>query len=254
MNILLLAHNTFREATRDRVLVGALCAGAVLLAMTQVLGPLALGEGHRLTVDLGLSGITLLGVGIVVLVGASLVGKEVERRTVFNLLSRPISRYQYLVGKWAGLSATLWTAAIVLGFALWLLMCVRGFASYGPSIAQAVYLAGLELTVITAIAVLFSAMSTPVLSALYTVGLFMVGQWSYDLRDFASKFPPATAGLCEIAANVVPNLPVFNMRSLAAGGHVTSFEHLGIATLYAVVYSGCVLCMATVAFEGRDFK
>jgi ABC-type transport system involved in multi-copper enzyme maturation permease subunit len=254
VNILLLAHNTFREATRDRVLVGALCAGAALLLFTQVLGPLALGEGHRLTVDLGLSGITLLGVVIVVLVGASLVGKEVERRTVFNLLSRPIARYQYLVGKWAGLAATLWTTTVVLGIALWALMGLRGFASYGPSIAQAIYLAGLELTVITAVAVLFSALSTPVLSALYTVGLFMVGQWSYDLRDFAAKFPPAAAGACEIAANVVPNLPVFNMRSLAAAGQTTSFEHLGIATLYAIVYSGCVLCMATVAFEGRDFK
>lgn len=254
MNILLLARNTFREATRDRVLVGALCAGGALLAMTQIVSPLALGEGHRLTVDLGLSGISLLGVGIVVLVGASLVGKEVEKRTVFNLLSRPIARYEYLVGKWAGLAATLWTTSIVLGIALWLVLLVRGHGAYGPAIAQAVFLAGLELNVITAVAVLFSALSTPVLSALYTIALYLAGQWSYDLREFAARFPPAAAGACEIAANALPNLPIFNMRSLAASGQVASLEHLGIATAYAFVYCACALCLATAAFEGRDFR
>jgi ABC-type transport system involved in multi-copper enzyme maturation permease subunit len=250
----LIARNTFREATRDRMLAGVVVAGLVLLGITQVMSPLALGEGRRLTVDLGLSGISVLGLLIVLLVGTSLVAKEVERRTIYNLLSRPIARPAYLVGKWAGLSATLWVVAIVLGSALWVVLWVRGFGSNGPAVAQAVYLACLELTVITSLAVMFSALSTPVLSALYTLGFYVVGQWSYDLRAFAERFPRALGSVLEVLANLVPNLPLFNMRSLAANGDPTSAFHLAIATAYAVVYSGCVLALAAAAFESRDFK
>lgn len=251
---LLIAHNTFREATRDRVLAGVVAAGIALLLVTQLLTPLALGEGQRLTVDLGLSGISFLGLLVVLLVGTSLVAKEIERRTIYSLLSRPIARPQYLVGKWAGLSGALWVVAVALGLALWGVLALRGAARQGVPVLQAVYLAGLELTVISSLAVLFSAMSTPVLSALYTLGFFLVGQWSYDLRLFAAKSPPAIASVLGLAANLAPNLPLFNMRSLAAGGQTTSWLHLALATAYAFLYAGCVLCLATAAFERRDFR
>lgn len=254
MNALRIARNTFREAIRDRVLTGVVVGGLVLLALTQALGPLALGEGLRLTVDLGLSGITLLGLLVVLMVGTSLVAKEIERRTIYNLLSRPIARPVYLVGKWLGLATALWVVAIAIGVALWALLAFRGHAGHAFAIAEAVYMAGLELSVITAIAVLFSALSTPVLSALYTLGVFVVGQWTSDLRMFAEKFPASLRSVTEMVANLLPNLPVFNVRTLAAAGETTSLEHLGIASLYAVLYSACVLSLATAAFESRDFK
>ena len=249
-----IARNTFREATRDRVLAGVLTAGIALLLATQLMGSLALGEGRRLTVDLGLTGITVLGVMVVVLVGSSLVTKEIDRRTIYNLLSRPISRHAYLIGKWAGLSLALWVVCAVLGTALCVVLAIRGAAAHGPAVLEATYLAGLELTLVTAVAVLFSAISTPVLSALYTIGLYVVGQWSYDLRALSVGFPPGLHGLIGAIANVVPNLPLFNMRTLAAEGATTSFAHLGIATAYAALYCACALALATAAFERRDFK
>jgi ABC-type transport system involved in multi-copper enzyme maturation permease subunit len=254
MNFAWIAHNTYREATRDRVLAGMVAAGFVLLALTQIATPLALGEGTRLTMDLGLSGISLIGVLGVLLVGTSLVAKELERRTIYNLLSRPIRRPAYLVGKWAGLTAALWTVAAVLGVALWGTLALRGVRHDATVVAEASYLAALELGVVTAIAVLFSSLSTPVLSALYTLGLYLVGQWSYDLRDFAAKFPTPLSSVMRLCADLAPNLPLFNMRSLAADGHTTSALHLGLATLYALVYVACALCLATAAFESRDFK
>src|SRR6185503_16646320 len=108
VNAALIARNTFREAMRDRIVSGVVIGGLLLLLGTQLVAPLALGEGLRLTVDLGLSGISLLGLLVILLVGSSLVGKEIERRTIFNLLSRPIARPAYLVGKCAGLAAALW--------------------------------------------------------------------------------------------------------------------------------------------------
>jgi ABC-type transport system involved in multi-copper enzyme maturation permease subunit len=251
---LVIAHNTFREATRDRVLLGVAVAGVALLLVTQVLSPLALGEGRRLTVDLGLTGISLLGLLVVLLVGTSLVAKEIERRTIYNLLSRPIARPLYLLGKWAGLSAALGALAGALGIALWGVLATRGAAGHGAAVAQAVYLAALELAVVTAVAVLFSALSTPVLSSLYTLALYLVGQWSYDLRAFAEQFPPALRGATHVAANLAPNLPLFNMRSLAAEGVATSPAHLATASLYAVLYVACALALASAAFESRDFK
>ena len=251
---MLIAFNTFREGTRDRVLAGLVVAGLALLAATQVLSPLALGEGRRLTVDLGLTAISVLGVLLVLLVGTSLVAKEIERRTIYNLLSRPIGRPAYLVGKWLGLSATLAVVAAVLGASLIALLAVRGDAGYAAALSQAVYLAILELAVVTSVAVMFSALSTPVLSALYTLGLVLVGSWSGDLRTFAARMPEALRGVIETMANVVPNLPMFNMRGLAADGETTTLLHLGLATAYAAMYCACVLSLAAAAFENRDFK
>lgn len=254
MTVALVAHNTFREATRDRVLVGVVLAGMIGILATQPLGAIALGEGLRLTVDLGLTLISLMGLLVVMLVGTSLVAKEIERRTIFNLLARPISRPAYLVGKWLGLSGAQWAVAGSLGVALWLVVAVRGHAGLGFVILEATYLAGLELTVITALAVLFSALSTPVLSALYTLGFYCVGQWSWDLREFARQAPGALGALLRNAADLSPNLPIFNMRALAAHGELAGLDHLALATAYALVYCGCVLALAAAAFESRDFK
>jgi energy-coupling factor transporter ATP-binding protein EcfA2/ABC-type transport system involved in multi-copper enzyme maturation permease subunit len=251
---LLIAHNTFREAVRDRVLAGIVVAGLVLIALTRVASPLAMGEDLRLTVDLSLSGITWLGMIVVLMVGSSLVAKEIDRRTIFNLLSRPLPRSLYLFGKWAGLSSALCTVAVVLAAALGGVLVAMGHGSYLPSVAQAAYLACLELMIVTAIAVLFSALSTPVLSALYTLGLFLAGQWCEDLRRFATAAPEGLNTLLETIANLLPNLPLFDMRTLAAGGQTTTPEHLGLATVYALVYSGCVLLLGAAAFESRDFK
>ncbi len=250
----LIARNTYREATRDRVLLGMCVAGLVAMLATQILQPLALGQADRLTVDLGLTIISGLGLLAILMVGTSLVAKEIERRTIFNLLSRPLPRPWYLVGKWAGLSAALATVSMVLGAALCLLLAVKGLGARTPSVMQAVFLATLELSVVTAIAVMCSALSTPVLSALYTLGFYCVGQWSGDLRQFAGGAPGSLGPMLRAVADVVPNLPVFNIRTLAAAGHTAPMLHLGMATAYALLYIGCVLALAAAAFESRDFK
>ena len=252
--VLLIARNTFREATRDRLLVGVFVAGLVLFLATQVLSPLALGEARRLTVDVGLSGISILGLLMILLVATNLVAKEIERRTIFNLLSRPLTRPAYLVGKWAGLCGALWAVAGGLGAALALLLILRGDGSMALPVLQSAYFTALELAVITAVAVLFSALSTPVLSSLYTLGLFLAGSWSYDLREFARGFPAGLRTLIDTIACIVPNLPLFNTRSLAAASTLADPAHVALATAYAAFYVACMLALGSAAFETRDFK
>jgi len=254
MTALLVARNTFREVVRDRVLAGIVVGGLVLLGVTRLASPLAMGEGLRLTVDLGLSSISWLGLLVVLTVGTALVSKEIDRRTIFNLLSRPLPRPFYLVGKWLGLTAALAAVSLLLGAALWAILAVMGHAGYAGSIAEAVFLATLELAVVNSLAVMFSALSTPVLSALYTLGFFLAGQWCDDLRLFANQYPGSLKAMIETAANVMPNLSLFNMRTLAAAGQPTTGTHLGIATVYAALYCACVLSLAAAAFESRDFK
>ena len=254
MSALLIAHNTFREAVRDRVLAGLVVAGLALMLLVRIAAPLAMGEDVRLSVDLGLSAITWLGMIVILLVGSSLVAKEIDRRTIFNLLSRPLRRSSYLFGKWVGLTAALTVVALILGAALGVELAVLGHAEYLPSLAQAVYLACLELAVVMSIAVMFSALSTPILTALYTLGLFLAGQWCDDVRTFATQAPGVLGGLLKAAANVLPNLPLFNMRTLASAGDLTTFTHLGVATGYAVLFCGAVLMLGAAAFESRDFK
>ncbi len=254
MNALLIAHNTFREAIRDRVLTGLLVAGIVVLIVAQPLRVLALGEGVRLTADLGLASISLLGLLAILLVGSHLVAKEVERRTIFNLLARPIARPTYLLGKWLGLAGALGVFALVLGAGLGGVLLAMGAAPQAHALVPAVYLSVLELGVLSAVAVMFSALSTPVLSALYTLGLFVVGACSQDLRAFAPKFPGTLRGLIEFVANVVPNLPLFNARAMVATGATPSGEQLVVASGYALLYVTCVLALASAAFETREFK
>ncbi|HTM57486.1 MAG TPA: hypothetical protein VL123_03635, partial [Candidatus Udaeobacter sp.] len=144
--------------------------------------------------------------------------------------------------------------AAALGVALWITLSMRGAPGRGLVVLEATYLTGLELTLVTAIAVLFSSLSTPVLSALYTLGLYLVGVWSDDLRQFAAHFTAPLGSMVRVAADLAPNLPIFNMRTLAAAGTPTSTLHLALATGYAFVYVGCALSLAAAAFESRDFK
>ncbi len=249
-----IALNTFREVIRDQALAGVLGFGFTLLLFTRLLSPLVLGEGLRLTVDLGLSSLSVFGMLVIVMVGTSLVAKEIDRRTIYNLLARPVPRPAYLLGKWCGLVAALWTVVWALGAGLLVLLALCGGGRQLLATSTGIYMAGLELSVMASLAVLFSALSTPVLSALYTLGFYCGGQWSYDLRAFAEHFPAGLASVTETVASLMPSLPLFNVRGHAVAGSLPSALHLGVATTYAALYVAGALGLAAVCFESRDFK
>jgi ABC-type transport system involved in multi-copper enzyme maturation permease subunit len=252
--ILAVARGTFREAVRDRVLFLVLIFGGAALVMSRVIAPIALGEGPRITVDLGLSALGLIGIAIVVLVGTQLVHKEIERRTIHVVLSRPLSRGQYLVGKWAGLTATMVTAVAAMTVILVLVgTSVRGPAIVGP-IVQAAFMIACANGVLAALAVLFSSLSTPVLSVLYTLGLYATGFWTNDLRGFAAQLPGLAGDVLLAASYVVPNLELFNLRSHVAHGEGATLLHLALAAGYAATYTAAALSLAVVAFERRELK
>jgi len=252
--ILAVARGTFREAVRDRVLFLVLVFGGAVLVLSRVISPIALGEGPRITVDLGLSALGLIGIAIVVLVGTQLVHKEIERRTIHVVLSRPLSRAQYLIGKWAGLTATMATAVAAMTVILVAVgVSVRGPAIIGP-IVQAAFMIACANAVLAALAVLFSSLSTPVLSVLYTLGLYATGYWTNDLRDFAAQMPGFAGDAMRFVSYVIPNLELFNLRSQVAHTEGTTLLHLALGIGYAATYTAAALSLAVVAFEQRELK
>lgn len=253
-SILAVARSTFREAVRDRVLFLVVGFGLAVLVLSKILAPIALGEGSRVTIDLGLSALGIAGLVIVSLVGTNLVHKELERRTIHVILSRPLSRAEYLVGKWLGLTWTMAATVSAMGIVLMILAsALRGPAIVGP-ILQAVFLIACANAVLAALAVMFSSLSTPVLSVLYTLGLYATGYWTNELRTFSGSVPGLLGEIVRTASYVIPNLELFNLRANVAHATGASTIHLALAAGYAGAYVAAVLSLAVIAFERRELK
>src|SRR5207237_9324739 len=169
-HILPIARNAFREAVRDRVLYNLVLFVLVLIVSAIFLGELSAGEEAKITVDLGLSAMLLFGVFIAVFVGVGLVYKEIERRTLYAILSKPIVRGEFLLGKYLGLCLTLLVnvAVMGLGLSLALVYVKRGWDPLVTCIWPAILLLYVELIILTGVAMLFSSFSSPALSALLT--------------------------------------------------------------------------------------
>lgn len=249
-----IALNTFRESIRQRLLFVALTFGGIFLASTYVLSPLAVGAKEKIMTDVGLAAISILGVLTAILVGSTLVHKEVEKRAVFMVLTRPVPRHLYLIGKFAGVvAAIVLMIAVMMGLMAATVTLGRGFLR--PAVFAAVYLSVLEVTVMCAVVIFFSTFTTPILTSFFALCLFAAGSLSNDLRIFAEKFGGTFMKIAMSAFYyILPNLKVFNLRHEAV--HDLPFEtaDLFMATLYAAVYCSVFLFFAHLVFKKREFS
>src|SRR5881394_4067214 len=252
-----IARNAFREAVRDRVLYNLVVFALLLIAGAIFLGELSAGQEAKIIVDLGLSAILLFGVLIAIFVGVGLVYKEIERRTLYAILSKPIGRGQFLVGKYLGLCLTLLVNVLVMGVGvcLALIYVSRGWDPLAAKIWPAILLIYFELTIMTAVALLFSTFSSPALSALLTFFVFLIGHFSGDLKNLASTSSSASARVVFRALYyLLPNLTTYSVITPAAHGVTPDAQTLALGAAYAVVYVTVVLAAATMIFSGRNFK
>ena len=252
-----IAGNAFREAVRDRVLYNLVLFVLLLTAGAIFLGELSGGQEAKIIVDLGLSSTLLFGVFIAIFVGVGLVNKEIERRTIYAILSKPIGRGEFLLGKYLGLCLTLFVNILVMGagVSLALLYVKRGWNPLVVSIWPAILLIYMELAILTAVALFFSSFSSPALSALLTFFIFITGHFSADLKTFASSLGGKSArwfftGLYYL----LPNFSNYSLITPAAHGHVPGAPMLLLALLYAVIYASVVLAAGTLIFNQRNFK
>ncbi|MGA9890477.1 MAG: ABC transporter permease, partial [Candidatus Acidiferrales bacterium] len=178
------AVNTFREAVRDRVLYNLIFFALMMIGAAILVGQISIGVERLVIVNLGLSAISIFGIIMAIFIGVGLVYKEIEKRTLYSLLAKPIRRWEFLVGKFAGLLLTLVvnTALMTLGLAAALFYVSRSFDRSDATILTAVYFILLELALITALALFFSCFSSPMLSTLYTLGIYVAGVFAPDIK------------------------------------------------------------------------
>jgi len=262
-----IAVNVFRESVRDKVLYNLVFFAILMIGTSYLLGQLTAGQDVKIIKDLGLSATSVFGLFIAVFIGIGLVSKEVERRSVYSLLPKPIHRYQLILGKYAGLTLTLVVNIALMTLAFYIVLI---YASWGvdpdvqraweapaldPALLKAIGLILVELLLITAIALFFSTFSTPMLSAALTVGLFIVGHFSTDLRNFDQVLDsPAAVAVARGVYWVLPNLSQFDVKAQVVHGQLVPIGYLALTTAYAALYTAMLLSIAVYVFSRRDFK
>lgn len=252
-----IARNTFREAARDRVLYNLVLFVLLLTTAAIFIGELSGGQEKKVIIDLGLSAMLVFGTFISIFVGVGLVYKEIERRTIYAIFSKPVGRGEFLVGKYFGLCLTLFVNVVVmgLGVSLALIYVSGGWDPLAGKIWPAVALIYFELLVLTSVALLFSSFSSPALSALLTFFIFIIGHFSADLKSLANSMGSTTARwLFSSLYYLLPNLANYSFITPAAHGQVPDGTSLGLGLAYAVVYVTVVLAAASLIFRRRNFK
>lgn len=229
----------------------------LLTAASIFIGELSGGQERKVIVDLGLSAMLLFGVFIAIFVGVGLVYKEIERRTIYAVFSKPVGRGEFLVGKYLGLCLTLLVNVLVMavGVSVALLYVSRGWDPLIPTIWPAVLLIYIELMLLTAVALLFSSFSSPALSALLTFMVFIIGHFSADLKALAGSMGSTSARwLFNALYYLLPNLANYSFITPAAHGRAPAAGFVFAAGLYALVYIVVILAAATLVFSRRNFK
>ena len=248
-----IALNTFRESLRDKILYNLLLFAGMLIGLSVFLADLSITEHHKIIADMGLAAINFTGVIIAIFVGISLVNKEIDRRTVYTIMARPISRTSFILGKYAGLALTLFVNVVIM-LAVFLMTLWLYHVPVGLAIFQAVGLIFVELLVVTAIALFFSTFSSSTLSAILTLGIYVIGHLTADLKSSAGKSESESArAIMNGLYYLCPNLEALNIKGQAAVGIPVGPDYLVLASLYGLAYAAVLVTGACFVFQRRDF-
>lgn len=251
------AVNTFREAVRDRVLYNLVFFALLMFAAAILVGQISIGIQDIVIVSLGLSAISLIGLLMAVFIGVGLVYKEMDKRTLYALLSKPVRRWEFLLGKYAGLVLTLGvnTFFMTLGLFAAMLYVKQGLAAGDVSTAIAAYFILLKLALVVALALLFSCFTTPLLAILFTVGLYVTGLFVHQVRTFGNITGSAALDAVTVwLSYLLPNFENFNAIAAAAHGRAIPTALVLQNTAYTVIYAAVVLAAASFIFSRRNLK
>jgi Cu-processing system permease protein len=265
--IALVAGAVFRESVRDRVPYSMVVFAVLLMAASYLISQMTAGQDLKIIKDLGLAAVAIFGLLIAVFIGIGLVSKEVERKSVYGLLTKPVTRPQFILGKYAGLVLTLAVNISAMTIAFYaVLFYINATATVStraawpapaadPQLLVAILLIFAELTVVTAVALFFSTFSSPLLATLLTLGLWIAGHFNADLRNFENVVNlPAVAWIARTLYYVLPNLAPFDIKAEVVHGIPVGMRHVALTLLYAAVYAGMLLAAAVAIFRRRDFK
>jgi ABC-type transport system involved in multi-copper enzyme maturation permease subunit len=254
-----ITRNTFREAVRNKILYSLLFFAVIIILSAVAVGRLSLHEEARMTRDIGLFGIDVFGVIIAIFVGVNLLYKELDLKTVYTILPKPIHRWEFVLGKWLGMLLTLAVQVVVMGLVLAGTLALQG-ARFDVPLCKALWLLYINVVVVTSVAVLFSSFSSPFLSGFFSLGVFIVGRSVPDIQMLSTRMEGPGRALLEVAVRLLPNLHLFYPSGAIVGaetvtvhGAFVGASYLGWTTAYGLGYSVAVLLLAMFIFRRRDF-
>ena len=251
-----IASNTFREAVRDRVLYNLIAFALLLSGAAILVGQISIDIERLVVINLGLTAVSLFGLVIAIFIGIGLVSKEIEKRTLYTVLSRPVRRWEFIFGKFCGLAGTLVVNTFFMAIGVFgaLLYVSHHFENGDAWILIALYFIILQFLIVTALALLFSSFSSPLMAAVFAFALFIIGSFAEDLRGFAAIAHGLTGWLAMAVAYVIPNFSALNIVSSVAHGQPVSGHLILYNSIYALVYATAALCGAILVFERRNLK
>jgi ABC-type transport system involved in multi-copper enzyme maturation permease subunit len=256
-SVLIVGRNTFREAVRDRVLYNLVFFALLMIASAMLIGQISMGIETVVMISLGLSAISLIGLLIAVFTGVGLVSKEIDKRTLHAVLAKPLRRWEFLLGKFAGLVVTLAvnTAAMAAGLFLALWLVKHSVTPSDGVVLVAVYFILLKLMLVVALAMLFSCFTSPLLALLFTGGLYLAGLFVSELRSLqVTTLTPQMQKFFAVVSYVLPNFGNYDVMGAAAHGRAVAGVLVLHNTLYTLLYCAIVLSAAAVIFSRKDLK
>jgi ABC-type transport system involved in multi-copper enzyme maturation permease subunit len=253
MKVWTIARNTFKEAKRDRVLYLLFFFAAVCIAFSRVLAILTVGDRIKIIKDVGFASISLFGVLMAILMGTGLVYKEIDKKTIFTLLSKPIHRAQFILGKYLGLVLTLFIMTALMTLIFLVVLFFHTFRVEWPLLAAVLFIF-LELLLVTAVAILFSTFSTPILSSIFSLSFYLIGHLTWSLETLIKKMKPgAGRTAAQVLYAFLPDLENFNFKTEVVHGLPIPPRIYVFSTAYGILYAAFILGLAILVFRKRDF-
>lgn len=264
----LVALHVFRDSVRDKVLYSIVAFAVLLMAVSYLIGQLTAGQDIKIIKDLGLAAMSLFGLFIAIFIGIGLVAREIDRRSIYSILSKPMRRHEFIVGKYLGLVATLVVNLAVMAMAYYLVLAYMGWTlpdvviaaaaapPLDPRLLLAVAMIACELALVTAVAIFWSTFSSNALiSAALTAGLYVAGQFGADLKNLQSVLEsPVAAAVARAVYYVLPNFAAFDIKAQVVHALPVEDGYLWLTAGYAVVYIALLLVGAVLIFSRRDLK
>lgn len=245
-----IAKNTFRETIRDKILYGILGFSFIYIAITAMLANISLGDPVILK-SFGLAGIYIFGSIITIFLGAAIIYKEIERRTLYFVLSKPVSRFDIILGKFLGLyiAILLTTAVMAVVYLCVIVWSGGGFDSLG---LLSIFYQALEMGLFVALLIFFSTISTPLTSTIASVMVLFTGHAMSSVEHTAAKIGGLFYHGVQVIYYIFPNLEKFNIRNAVVHGASVSGQSLLLTVIYAAAYAALLLALANILFKRKD--
>jgi ABC-type transport system involved in multi-copper enzyme maturation permease subunit len=253
MKAVAIAGNTFRETMRDKIFYNLLIFYVAMVSISILLGSLSIGEDVKIIKDIGLSGMAVFGALITIFTGISLINREIDRHTIYTVLSKPVSRAEFIIGKFAGLSSLVAVNLVLMSFCLLLVLFgVTGKLDF--SVLLPLPFLFLEFLLLSALAIMFSSFSTPTLSAIFTLSIYVLGHLSPELREISIAGENLFTSITYLIYRIIPNLENLNIREEVVYSMQIDWSILIYSIMYGLIYTAVLLTSSIYIFGRRDLR